>query len=562
MTSLTIGYKTDTGRTRKNNQDSFAVVTSEQLGGRVDGLFVVADGMGGYAGGEVASRVTVDTVPPVVGDVLAEYDDKITPETLVEALQEAIHAANDAVWKQSRANPELRNMGTTCVTLLVRGGKAAIGNVGDSRLYRLRAGALTQLTNDHSLVQEHVRKGELTQAEARGSRFRNVITRGVGLAGSVAPDVELTDLRPGDTFLLCSDGLTNMVAEPDIAQTLVSEPDVQKAVEKLVDAANKNGGEDNITAIVVRHGAYVSATGLAVPAENEEDDADFDDRFTGLNPGVLNGQHGHLSNTRRPAKAGALTTVLLLGLVFVLGFALINIGSETYEMTGAFPFVHHKPLPKKPIDTAPPVIDFGKLAYAAPVPVSDKPVRGVPVTCDAEGNVYVVAKQSGRVLRMTPDGKAGGDFPADLVPSYAKARTDLHWATDAQGYLYVSSKTAHHIYKFDPKGTRVGVIGEDTLKAPEGIAVDSKGNLYVVDAERLYVLKASLSPQPPPGTGASAPGADSTGRSHEPPHRTNDAVSTPQDRPTHTGGESTSGRRTTAGSQRPSLSVEERHGPR
>ena len=207
MTALTHGQKTDVGRVRKANQDSLAVVEADGLDRCADALFVVADGMGGRAGGEIASLLTVQTIPDVVRDVLAGQNGAAPDEAMSAALREGIVAANEAVWARSRSTPDLRGMGTTCVAALVKGDLAAVGHVGDSRIYRLREGVLTQLTEDHSLVQEHVRAGDLTRAEARASRYKNVITRAIGAANEVEPEIKLIDLLVGDTLLLCSDGL-------------------------------------------------------------------------------------------------------------------------------------------------------------------------------------------------------------------------------------------------------------------------------------------------------------------------------------------------------------------
>src|SRR5688500_4069274 len=152
METLAFGFKTDQGRSRKANQDSYSVLDRPELGGLADGLFVVADGMGGRAGGEIASRVTVETVPKVVREVLVE-DKRLEPaERMRNAVHEALLAANEAVFGQAKANPELRGMGTTCVAVLVKDDLAVVGNIGDSRVYLLREGGFRPLTHDHSLV--------------------------------------------------------------------------------------------------------------------------------------------------------------------------------------------------------------------------------------------------------------------------------------------------------------------------------------------------------------------------------------------------------------------------
>src|SRR5258708_32301189 len=242
MSQLEVGTRSHVGRSRKINQDSLAALDSPQVDRLADGLFVVADGMGGRAGGEVASQVTVQTVCKVVREALADHSRQPTNEALAEALSEAVSAANHAVWNQSRANPELRGMGTTCVSGLARGNVAAVGNVGDSRAYLLRHGEMSQITSDHSLVHEYVLAGDLTPEEARSSRYKNVITRAIGIANEVTPDVELLNLVEGDTLLLCSDGLTNMLSDTEIATILASSPTADEAYDKLIESANGHGG--------------------------------------------------------------------------------------------------------------------------------------------------------------------------------------------------------------------------------------------------------------------------------------------------------------------------------
>ncbi len=473
MPTFTYGARTDVGRVRKKNQDCLAVVSQEALGGRADGLFMVADGMGGHAGGEIASRVAVETVPAVVMEELARCNGHVPPDAMSGALREAMSAANEAVWKQGRANPELRGMGTTCVAILARGATAAVGNVGDSRAYLLRGGRLRQLTADHSLVQEQVRAGGMTADEARESRFRNVITRGIGLAGSVAPDVELVELEEGDTLLLCSDGLSGMVRDAEIARILQATPDAQEACDLLVDAANRGGGEDNISVVVVRHGEFSPIIEL--------DDLEAVEGYDPI-------PYPTRAAARRAISPLNPLALVLIGLACILSGLLIYVGRETYETASGWPPIRHKaPLapPKSPVQ---PVIDLAGLSYDDPAVVSQKPVRSAPLACDSQGGLYAVTKQTGTIVRIGADGKASGDFPTKLPP--ASIDLPAQWAADPQGNLYVSFQADHVIRKYTPAGTRIGEIGKDSLIAPGAVALDAKGNIYVVDENVIKVLKA------------------------------------------------------------------------
>ena len=209
-----VGYKTDKGLKRSNNEDSHAVFASGELGAGLDALLVVADGMGGTKGGEIASNIVVNSLPEALQSLLGEgfptgLED--APARVALILSQAIRQANAEVWRYKRQHTGLENMGTTCVTAALSDGIVTIGNVGDSRAYLLRAGRLRQITEDHSEVWEQVKAGRMTPEQAATSRFRNTITRAMGLLDDVAPDVTAYPLEDGDALLLCSDGLTTEV---------------------------------------------------------------------------------------------------------------------------------------------------------------------------------------------------------------------------------------------------------------------------------------------------------------------------------------------------------------
>jgi len=244
------GGATDVGMVRTNNEDSYQIVPTLQL-------FVLADGMGGEAHGEVASSLAVETVlkhclegqenpaAPLVGEAKPGLSEKS------RRLASAIHLANQKVHASAAEHAEQRGMGATLTVAWIDDMNLSVGHVGDSRVYLLRTGVLQQLTSDHSLVAEQVRRGILTASEAESSTMQNVLLRALGTQPEVEVDIEQVGLFPNDVLLLCSDGLTRMVTEPEIAGALQSEPDPQKAAEKLIRLANEGGGVDNVTAIVV-----------------------------------------------------------------------------------------------------------------------------------------------------------------------------------------------------------------------------------------------------------------------------------------------------------------------
>jgi protein phosphatase len=241
---------TDVGLKREDNEDSLLVDSNLNL-------FVVADGMGGHAGGGTASRMAVETIRARILQARRDqalFDRRATDkesERILQKLDDTIRQASSEIFDASNLSPELAGMGTTLTLLLVHGSRGYVAHVGDSRLYRLRDDVLTQLTEDHSLVNEQVKAGFITAEEAAHSRFRNIITRSVGFENQVSPDTFSIPLRPDDVFLLCSDGLSGMVDDPVIARTMQSGR-LSDAASRLVALAKKGGGEDNITLIIVR----------------------------------------------------------------------------------------------------------------------------------------------------------------------------------------------------------------------------------------------------------------------------------------------------------------------
>ena len=231
---------TDVGRVRANNEDACGANPET-------GSYVVCDGMGGAAGGEIASRETAEAF-------LAEARQRFSGDMTLEDLQEAVGAANRTVYTMSTRDRRLRGMGTTLVALqtVPQRGTLWVTHVGDSRCYRIRAGKIERLTCDHSVVEEQLRSGEITEAEARRSHLRNVITRVVGSQREVAPESAEHACNPGDLFVLCTDGLNRDLADTDILSIVNRHRhDLDYAARVLVDAANLLGGGDNITVLLL-----------------------------------------------------------------------------------------------------------------------------------------------------------------------------------------------------------------------------------------------------------------------------------------------------------------------
>jgi serine/threonine protein phosphatase PrpC len=251
---LAVAARTDVGMVRAGNEDSFFADADPNRG-----LFVVADGMGGHAAGEVASAMAVDIVRREVGGIQA------LSENAAPRLTEALKAANHSIFLRTITEVDKQGMGTTASVLVIANNQYLIGQVGDSRVYLLRDNTLQQLTKDHSYVQEQVDAGFLTPEQARNHPYSNVITRCVGASDSVEPDTYGGEVRSGDVFLVASDGLTGMVDDRRLAHLLALPIEPRKIVDALIKEANARGGLDNITAIVIRVDATDPENGSGGP---------------------------------------------------------------------------------------------------------------------------------------------------------------------------------------------------------------------------------------------------------------------------------------------------------
>jgi serine/threonine protein phosphatase PrpC len=239
---------TDVGLKRGHNEDNYLI--NEELN-----LFVVADGMGGHAGGEYASAIAVNTVEEIVTsmevDEAALGDTTDPVEVTRHKITHAIRLAGRRIFEKAKEQPEYHGMGTTAVVLVIDGGNAFVAHVGDSRIYMLRENRLEQVTEDHSLIAEKIRHGLITPEEAKNHRMRNVITRSLGYQEDVEVDLTVRAVRRGDQFLLCSDGLSGHVEDDEIEQHLLNYRP-QEAARRLIELACERGGEDNITVVISR----------------------------------------------------------------------------------------------------------------------------------------------------------------------------------------------------------------------------------------------------------------------------------------------------------------------
>jgi PPM family protein phosphatase len=243
--SIEFHCATDTGRSRNNNEDSVVVEEATALA-------VLADGMGGYNAGEVASGMATGFIKTELGRWLSEASATASDVDVRRAMDICVDNANRAIFNAANSNPQYAGMGTTLVVAVFREGRLLMGHVGDSRGYRLRSGRLVQITHDHSLLQEQIDSGLITPEQAAMSANKNLVTRAVGVEDTVLLETHVHDVLPGDTYLMCSDGLSDMLDDEAIARLLQSSESLADSAKALIDAANEAGGRDNISVVLAR----------------------------------------------------------------------------------------------------------------------------------------------------------------------------------------------------------------------------------------------------------------------------------------------------------------------
>ena len=507
--NVNAGAKTDKGQ-RPNNEDQFAVVDTRRRGMRADGVLIIADGMGGRSFGEQAAAAAVETVEESLAEMLDSRDGGEV--IMADVLASALRKANARVYELSSADEDRKGMGTTCVAAVIEGERLYVAHAGDSRAYLLREGALRQLTADHSYVAEQVRAGAITEEGARKSRFRNIITRAVGIEPTLEAEVVEAEVRPGDTVLLCTDGLSNMVVEEDITRALALSPSPQAAADKLVALANKNGGRDNITAVVARLQAGTRTLRMQV-ADLVRPEAD-----------AAPGEEGHENGAYPdagpvPARRSRLwPTLAVLFLALGLGASgwLARVMAyDGYTFQAAPPFAV-RPVPPPP--PRPP--DPAHVSYDAPAVFYHNPVRGNFLAVSPSDGLVTAATLSGTLVALDPAGgdvryKYGLPFFKSQAPAPAGALgangVTLHTATDPQGDLYVADALTKTITKYRPNGEALGLVARNMpgktpmLVNPQAIGAAPDGTIYLIDAERLKVLRAHPSTTPLPPISKPAP---------------------------------------------------------
>jgi PPM family protein phosphatase len=249
--AIEVASHTDPGMVRSHNEDSIASIAEK-------GLVVLADGMGGYNAGEVASGMATTVITTDLGHLLEdraphEVDAQTGKKAAEKMLQEQVAKANTSIYQAAQSQPQYAGMGTTLVVALFYDNKMMVAHIGDSRLYRMRGDEFTQVTKDHSLLQEQIDAGMLTKEQAKHSANKNLVTRALGIDPAVEAEIHEYDTQPGDIYLLCSDGLSDMVSDEDIGMALQAlGANLNLAAQQLVQMANDNGGRDNVSVILIK----------------------------------------------------------------------------------------------------------------------------------------------------------------------------------------------------------------------------------------------------------------------------------------------------------------------
>lgn len=486
MSTLSIQLAADThkGMRRSGNEDTFGVFDIPGC----DAAFVVCDGMGGLQAGDIAANEAVRVIEvELKANLLPDADPAVV-------LVQALRRANDAVNSLARPQPEDDEptmgkepaasnalMGTTVVACVVRAGTLWVAHAGDSRAYRFRDGRLERLTNDHSFVDEQVRAGNMTEAEARVSRFRNMITRAIGIDARLEPEVRKEPLVAGDTILVCSDGLTTMLLDDELAPLLERENRagaLDRQVQSLIEAANRKGGHDNITVLLLAVGGGDAPS--ARPTEKRG--------------GGTRAPEGSGSGRRRKKNASPPTIVLMLAMLgglamlgaFLLALSPVLRQRLATNLSGT-----------NPASTAPALPDYRRLLYNdTPIRVVDTPLASrAQLALSTEGRVIFVQNSGERVILAQPDSLEKvlvGDLkvPDKTVADATSPDNEVHLATDPQGNLYIAYSGRGVIRKLSPEGKELTRVS--SLDRPGALAIEPKsGDIYFIDAtNHVQVLRA------------------------------------------------------------------------
>ncbi len=460
--TLSCAYKTDTGRRRNVNEDSFAVIIPPDCGPRVSAILIVSDGMGGAGGGDVASSITVQLITSTILCALSE-----TGTPVESAMQKAFSAANDAVRRRRLAGGRLADMGATAVCAVVCGDQVTLANIGDSRCYLMRDGALTLLTADHSMVWEEVQQGRLTPKEAERSQFRNVITRAIGIAEEAVPDLSTLTLLRGDRLMLCSDGLSTELADEDIAATICREHSTERAAEALVSAVLRSDAKDNVTVVLAD---FMPPSGEGI--------------------GIATNQPGGIRTV------GDSGTKAEKNILRIVEHILLIVSTITACVFGYQLYGHHnltKPIAPQVVNILPATVvpKPGEPIHLASTPILLAHGRFRPDVLAADSRTLFVASSSGALTGLDiATGKVlpplpGFKLDAPAVPLPKTALPDVIFTSTGLRFQIASSSGT--VQQFNGKGVLIATdIGKGYLNQPTRLAFVDHLGLIVLDHDRVW----------------------------------------------------------------------------
>ena len=527
---LDVAALTDKGIKRAANEDAYGLFDLPGMNAAI----VVADGMGGLQAGDIASEETITVMEETLRERLGANDspgDALTEAFVranarVFAIAETVRKGAENAAKQADADtPTAKRgdysktaplpksgtplMGATCVAALLQNETLTIAHAGDSRLYRLRAGSLESLTFDHSFVAESVRRGDISEAEARVSRFRNMITRAVGIDDSIKPEIRTETVQFGDTYLLCTDGLNTMIDDAEIAE-LLAQPVASSAVAaSLVEAANRRGGSDNITVVVMRvldgSGAMpVAAVPVTQTSAAERPAATPQTpRPVPANRPPIVDMETRSGNGRRSVGVSPFVAFLAFVGVICLGIgAIVAAAPEARTNMGRWLAPLPKPSPP-PAGKVPAALsgntlrikDYAHMEYKSPVAFGAQQfaVRGDILGYSPKAGIFFVKDTSGLLTYMDRSGAVKQATFGDALPipppiAGAVPPSRLFTAVDLQGNLYISYSARKMIVKYNRDGTVLRKITGS--ERPEALTVDEDGNLYVIYDSQIKKLEA------------------------------------------------------------------------
>jgi PPM family protein phosphatase len=486
---ISIGAKTDIGG-RSNNEDCLAVLDNERVPLRADAVLLIADGMGGRADGEEASAIAIKQVRETLMEFLNPSSDEPLPPA-EDILAAGMRRANSAVFALSSANEDEAGMGTTLIAALISEGILTFAHVGDSRVYLIRDGEIQALTVDHTYVGEQVRAGNLTVQAARVSRFRNVITRAIGVAPTVQPDFHSFSLQDKDNVVFCTDGLTNTVDDEDILAVVLRSGSVQAAANSLVDSAKAGGARDNITVLTVRVSADVMSgrtKRLVTPEQSNgtkpDETADNEVSEKPAKNIISTPNDEEITRSQYPTSSSGFGLVMTAVLSALLGAAIT--AGALYEIGSLKRVASAPPATKPSVAVAGPVTDAALLTspYSAPVAIFYKPVRS-DFLLVADHDLYVASQTADVIIHVNDQGQEVGIVKSHVVGQKPDPLMQFY-ATDTFGNLYISNLVTGDIKQVSPKGvTRTLASG---LTEPGAVAINNAGDLYFIEDGDLEVI--------------------------------------------------------------------------